>query len=154
MTKTNYDPDFHPKDLIRRMGLGEIDVSVMSGWGISIKTFYLWLQTYPELKEAAEIGYPQWESAWLKKGEEQAYKGNNAYHKYWNTVMGVKAHKAYKAALKGDAVNVNINQINVLENKSEVELLEIFQDKLLKLQRLNPTIKAEYKVIEAKDDSE
>ncbi len=143
MSQSPYDTDFHPKDVIRRMALGETDVVICAAWGISKRRFSDWQVKHPEFKEAVETGYPAWEKAWLEKGEAEALKGNTAYFRYWATVMGVKAATEYRQAQKGDSVNVNINQMNVLQSKSETELLEVLQQKLEKAKIIDATYQIE-----------
>ena len=44
LTYKPYDPDFHPQDLINRMGRGELDSQIYPDWNIGERTFYRWVK--------------------------------------------------------------------------------------------------------------
>lgn len=150
MKRTEYDKDYHPQAVIKLMAEGYLDTEVMADWDISMNTFYVWKSEHKEFHEAIQIGYPKWETAWKKKGEEQAKLGNSAYSKYWTTVMAVKAAQGWRDAIKSNTynntTNVKVEQMNVLNGKSETALLTTLNNKLTKLGL--PVIEAEFQEVQ------
>ena len=159
-----YDKDYHPEAVTKLMAKGMLDTEVMAEWGISVNAFYSWIRKHEEFREAVEKGYPKWEKAWVAKGEEQAMKGNTAYYRYWANVMSVKAASAWKAAAKGESTTINnlhVNQMQINNNKSDAELLEMLNTKLsrLRLQGVEASLPApdsniiDGAFVEIKDDT-
>jgi len=156
-TVSKYDPEFHPSDLIQRMGEGQIDVEIYADWDISRKTFCLWKRDYPELEEAYNKGLAKWRKCWFSKGREYMEKGNREAYKYWAHILGIKGEQEDRLERQALGTTINVQQMNQInyDSKSEVELKQILQNKLDKLNLQNPldsTIDAEYKVL--KNDSE
>lgn len=148
-----YDFEFHPVDLFEKMSRGDCDVHIYAAWGISEETFYKWMREYPELKEAHDKGLPAWEKAWLNKGIKFMEEGNDKAYRYWNRILGVKGGEKYKENKNTptNITNVSVNNMNVLQGKSEAELLEILTTKLEKLPvQIPQTIDVDYKVDEPK----
>lgn len=149
-----YDPEFHPKEVIRRMELGELDIQIIAAFGISKKTFYLWLKNHPEFKEAYDIGIVQCEAAWDRKGVEYMEGDRDKPFRYW---IAIKNNKFGWADGKKEQINkttnVYIDNMNVLQTKNKDELLDLISKKLSH----NDSIPQEYRMLsheEAKVDDE
>lgn len=128
-----YDPDYHPKDLVKKMSKGKLNNFVFASWGISKKTFYSWIKEHPELAEAYEIGQTACDSWWDERFIKKADDGDTKGFKYDQLIAeGRLGMRKDSAGVTNNTINVN-GDINLLANKSVKELDEIFQDRLLKL---------------------
>lgn len=145
-----YNPEFHPVDLIKRMSEGQTNVEIWADWDITERSFYKWLKEHEEFKEAYELAKPKWEKKWLQKGIDYMESGKRDAFKYWAKIMGIKGSKKWRegSGASNNTTNVSIGNMNILQSKSESELLEILQTKMLKLQKINPTL---IEVIENKE---
>lgn len=147
-----YDPNFHPEDLVKRMSEGQTDVEIFADWDVSKATFYRWRNEHPELEKAHARALPKWESAWIKKGVAFMNDGNREAYKYWAQIMGIKGGAEYRLDKNnGSVTNVHVNQMNVLSSKSEIELTEILQNKLARL-NIQPVQDAEFKELGNDDE--
>lgn len=126
---TGYDPEYHPKELLKLMASGAKDCIVWAALEISKDTYYRWLRQFPEFKEMHEKGLPLCERMWELKGEELMAKGDNKAFNYWIAFMNRKFGWATRGGSEGNTQINNIN-VNVLSDKSNAELIEFIKDKL------------------------
>lgn len=144
---SGYDKDFHPKNLLELMTQGMLDCEIYSTWKIGKATFYRWVDQYSELKEAHEEGKEQAEAWWVKRMREAFLDRDDKGFKYCIAIMNNKFGWDKGGKGEGNTTNISIGNMNVLNTKSESELLEILQSKYNEINRLNSV-----EVIEIKPD--
>lgn len=119
--------DTYPDELIDLMSKGQLNCQIVSKWDINEDTFYTWLKTKPDLKEAYEIGLPKCQSWWLAWGQ-QGMMGQikgfnfNAWIAFMNNKFGWT--QGSKQGSEGSATTINIKSINVVQGKSNAQLLD------------------------------
>jgi hypothetical protein len=126
-----YDETLHPGNLIALMTEGALDCEIYAQWNISKMSFYRWLNEHEELKEAHEIGLSKCEAWWTKRMRERFEAGDDKGFKYCIAIMNNKFGWEKGSKSDGNTTNININNMNVLENKSRDSLLEYISAKLL-----------------------
>jgi len=102
---------------------GALDCHLCKKFKISGKTFYKWLDEIEEFKEAHEKGLPACEAWWVDKGMEGMQgkvKGFNAMT--WIMFMNNKFKWSRNSGEQGNQT-ININQVNVLQDKSREGLI-------------------------------
>src|SRR5690349_15531631 len=68
---TDYDPNFHPNEIIRLMrDEGWTDVEVARAWDIVVETLWEWRQVHPEFSKASTRARQYRKAWWLAKGRE------------------------------------------------------------------------------------
>lgn len=145
-SKSSYDPEFHPIDMVERMSRGELNCRIQAAWGISKMTFGRWRKEFPEFDEAYQIGQPKWETAWALKGEKYMEEGNDKPFRYWIAVMNNKA--GWSQTNRGEGTtNITNVQVNMLDQKNNTELLSYVQNKIEKFKDLG-IINADFKVLD------
>jgi len=131
MTKYN---DERPAQVIEMMSKGLLDCHICAQWGISRETFYEWVRTKPEFKAAYEEGIAKAEAKFLQFAMERMEAGDDKGYKYWISIMNNKFGSSGWARDNkgGDTKNtqININNMNVIQSKSDQELIEFIQNKL------------------------
>lgn len=60
--KTDFDPEFHPFDLIEHLREGHSRSEIVASWGITYSKFNEWLDAYPEFAEAFAVGKPAFDA--------------------------------------------------------------------------------------------
>lgn len=129
-----YDKEYHPKDVVARMSKGHLDCQIYAAWGISKKTFYKWQHEHPEFKEAYEIGLPKCEAKWLEKGIDYMENDKDKPFRYWIAVQNNKfGWSQDRKEMTNQTTNIHVNQLNVLQNKSQAELDEFNKSLALEL---------------------
>lgn len=119
----------HCEKLIDLMTKGYLNLEIAAKFNIAEKTFYDWKERYPEFGEAFEIGYPKQFMWWMTKGREKYLDGeNDKGYKYWHAVM--RNCFNYDAGEGKGNTTIQIGNMNVLNQKSDTELLQLLQDKL------------------------
>lgn len=145
-----YDPDFHPADLIEIMKQGKFNVHVWTKWDIDQSTFYRWRKEHPELEEAYQKGLAYCEVHWIDNVFQPMIRGELEGRHSFNAAMAMANAKFGYRKNEGESVgsttNININNMNVLGNKSSEELLEHLQENM-KFLKENNIIDSEYKVL-------
>lgn len=63
-----YDPDFHPKDFIRRSKMGQHMYVIAYEWDLARDTIYDWANKHPEFSYAFKKGKELAESWYMKLG--------------------------------------------------------------------------------------
>lgn len=129
--------DTMPTELIRMMAQGMLDCEIYAEWSISKETFYVWLREKPEFKEAYDIGLPKCEAWWTAYGRQAMIDGNDKGFKHWIAVMNNK-HKWAGDRSNAPTNNIQIGNINVLNNKSDQELIEFIQSKMIEVKVIDP----------------
>lgn len=125
---TKWHPD-NPKKLVEYMGQGKLDCQIYKKFNISKETFYEWIRTKSEFKAAYEEGLPLCEAKFLEFALDKMEKGDEKGFKYWIALMNNKFGWAKDREARG--TQININTMNVLSNKSDAELLEFINEKLV-----------------------
>lgn len=140
---TKWRPE-NPKKLIEYMSQGLLDCQIYGKFGISKETFYEWIRTRPEFKAAHDEGLPLCEAWWLTFGRDRMIEGKDGGNKYWKQITGAKFGYGQTNDIK---TQININTMNVLNNKSDDEILKFINEKIIDNQIL------EVEAIEIKNDS-
>lgn len=145
---TDYDPEYHIPKLLELMEKGALDCDIMSEFDISSSTFYRWLREHKEFKETHEKGLPKVEKAAIMDPlrEMIATKNDKGYKPLAHIARNKFGHD--KPATSGPSSQININNLNILETKSNSELREILEQKLAILSRYQEIPK----LIDAKPD--
>lgn len=143
-------------ELIVLLGKGLSNIEIAAKLKISEKQFYEWLKTHPEFKEAFEIGDPQRFSFLMEKADKTFLEDkNDKGYKHWLKKMSYIYSKYSPEAAASIATtnNYQIGNVNMLkyEGRSESELLEILQSKMLKITPNDNTVLIE-QLIEPKHD--
>lgn len=138
MPRTVYNVSYCD-ELIKEMGLGKLDVEIYSTWGICKDTFIEWRKEHPEFKEAYQIGFAKCEAWWVSYGRQQLLDQNEKGFKYFISIMNNKFQWGKEEGGKGNTTNIQIGNMNLLNTKSESELLEILNNKLSKLNLITQT---------------
>jgi hypothetical protein len=127
---TKYNPKFHPKDLLKKMETGKLNVQVWASWKVSKKTFYEWVKDYPEMAEAYAKGEASCEAWWIQKMVEKFEAGDDKGFKYCKLICDTKfGYSRDPNTVNNTQINIQGN-MNVLQEKSSPELFEILQEKL------------------------
>lgn len=92
--KSGFDPKFHPDDLVQRLREGQSRSEIVATWGISYATFNDWLEAYPELSHAYEVGKPAFDAYYKKALRDTAFgvaKGVREYSLFFmlKTAVGL-----------------------------------------------------------------
>ncbi len=127
-----FDPEVHPKDLVKRMSKGQLNVQVFKVWGISKKTFYKWIQEHPDLAEAYDQGETACEAWWLEQMVEKWQAGDEKGFKYCQLIVNTKF--GYKDTQNSSVTNntlINVSgNMNILQDKSREDLIDFIKDGL------------------------
>jgi len=96
-------------DLQKKMKEGLLDMEIYAEWGIHEDTFYEWLRSHPEFKEAYKQGLVKCQAWWIKSLRENYIKGNDKGFKYAQMIM------KHKFGWRDDKIqgNVSNTQINI-----------------------------------------
>lgn len=142
--------DSYPEEIIKLMQQGYKDCQIYAHWKISKDTFYEWLNTYPELKQAHDQGLELCEKWWEDEGVRLMKAGENKSFNYWIAFMNRK-FGWHNKNVSGDT-NINIQNMNVLQHSNKDRLIEIINEKLGFLKETN-VIEADFNLLENKDES-
>ncbi len=114
-----------PDQLIEMMSVGKLDVQIYAEWGVSKDTFYTWLNEYKDLKEAHEIGLAKCE-AWYASAAQRALEDrDDKGFKYFIAIMNNKfGWEKGPPKSEGTTNNIQIGNVNLLQQKSRVDLLD------------------------------
>jgi hypothetical protein len=151
MTKPRGRPSVYkqeyPEQLIKLMSEGKLDIQVYALWDISKDTFYRWLNEYPELREAHNIGMVKCEAVYIDLAQQAMAKGDDKGFKYYISLMNNKF--GWEKGAKGQETTINIGNMNVLNQMSRPDLLQHVNLLLEKNSELIPA-----NLLETDDDSE
>lgn len=131
MVKSKWHPDL-PEKLRKLMAEGKLDCEIYAKFGVSKKTFYEWLRTKPEFKEAYEEGLPQCEAKMVEFARTKLATGDDTGFKYWISIMNNKFRESGWSKETPQVAQVTNTQYNIslIAQKSESELIELLTDKL------------------------
>lgn len=124
--------DTYPDELISLMKQGWLDVQVYAEWDISKDTFYRWLREKPELQEAYDRGFAKCEAYYIRKAQEAMDNHDDKGFKYYISLMNNKFGWEKGSKASENSTTININNMNVLQNKSRDDLLTYIKDKIIK----------------------
>lgn len=125
-----YDESIHPDALVEMMSKGMLDCEIYAEWGITRETFCKWKREHEEFKEAHEEGMPKCEAVYVRKMRECWLSGDDKGFKYCIALMNNKFGWGKDESKGSTTNNIQIGNMNVLQAKSNTELLEILQQKL------------------------
>lgn len=132
MPVMSYKPEYC-EDMIKLMAKGASNLELAAKFGITEKCFYDWKLKHPDFKMAWDIGYPKCFNWWMTEGKERFFMaGNDKGMKYWQTCMRNMFNFGSEEQTPRQLTtnNIQIGNMNVLANKTDVELLEILNTKL------------------------
>lgn len=95
---------------------------------ISKDLFYKWKKNYPEFEEAVSLGAEARKAFYFREARKRWLKGSDAGYKFFAAIA-----KDELNLVPQNGTQVNINNINVLEGKSEQDLIEFIQAKMDRL---------------------
>lgn len=125
--------DTFPEDLLTLMATGKKGAEVHAHFGISAKTFYEWVKRYPDFAEAYERGWEVCKRWWDDFGRQKMLEGDEKGFKYWKEFM---AHNFGYGRNENAQTQININHLQINNNKSKDELIQYIQAELEELQVL------------------
>jgi len=109
------------EDLVNMMSQGHTNCWVAAAWNISESCLYNWLNEYPDLKEAYDIGLPKCQVWWEQYGKEMMDgQRDDKGFKPWIAFMNQKfKYSGYgNQAQQGNTVHIgNVNVLS-LDNKT------------------------------------
>lgn len=127
--RTLYHPTCCDK-MIEYMAKGLKNYEVAAKFRISMHAFDDWKKRWPEFQEAYEVG-DTCRKAYYASEARQCWKDEkDKGFKYFAALAGAELGFNQSPMATNQ---ININNLNVLNQKSEVELLEILQGKLQKI---------------------
>lgn len=138
----------HPEILVDMMGEGKLDCEIFAEFGVCKDTFYEWLRTHSNFKAAHDIGLPRCEAWWTQRMRECWLRGDEKGFKYCIAIMNNKFGWGKADAQMTGLTQIHIGNVNVLNQRSETDLIEQIKTKLL-----NPSINRviDVKSLETKD---
>lgn len=146
--------DTYPEELVQLMEMGQLDVQIYAKWNVSRDTFYRWLNEKEELREAHNRGMAKCESFYITKAQQAMEEKDDKGFKYYISLMNNKF--GWEKGNKGDGntTNIQIGNINVLQQKSRVDLLDHVKALLDKHSDVIDVELAEQTYIEHKNDED
>ena len=125
----------YPDELVALMAKGLLDVQVYANWDVSKDTFYRWLNEYPELREAHNVGLAKCEAVYIYKAQDCLDKGDDKGFKYFISLMNNKFHWE-KGSKTDTTTNITIGNMNVLQHMTREKLIQDITGQLEKHQDL------------------
>ncbi len=125
--------DVYPELILELSSAGALNCDLYVSLDICKETFFQWVNAYPEFEDAYRRARARSEAYWARQLKEMTLakddKGAKACIMILNNNFGWGNNEA-----RGSTTNhIQIGNMNVLSTKSEVELLEIIQEKMKKL---------------------
>jgi hypothetical protein len=151
---SEYKPEFADK-LLDCMSKGMLDCEIFTELGIGKTTFYRYLKEYPDFKEAYDVGLPRCEAIWARKAIDRFNERDDKGFKYYVLIMNTKFNYRENQGSTGVTNNTQINiqgNMNVLQDKSNQELVEAIQSDLSFLKEVN-VLDAEFKTLDDNSQS-
>jgi hypothetical protein len=122
--------DSYPEELIKRMALGQFDYEIYADWDICKDTFYRWLREKPDLKEAYDVGLAKCLKWWSTEGKNRFGERDDRGFKYWISIMNNKFGWGKDDARVANNTQINIQNVNLLQQKNDAELIDFIKSKL------------------------
>jgi hypothetical protein len=122
-----YDPTFHPQDLVEKMSKGLLNVEIASEWNVCEDTFKVWRKEHEELEQAYKLGLVKYEAWFIQNVFKPMIEGKLEGKHAFNSAIAIANNKLGWSRGNGQekaGTQININQMNVLSNKSTKELEE------------------------------
>jgi hypothetical protein len=142
-----YKFPYHCDKVQKLMSEGLANCEIYTEFGISRDLFYKWKKNYPEFEEAIGLGEQARKAFYFREARKRWLKGNDKGYKFFQAIA-----KEELNLLPNQGTQVNIGSINVLEGKSESDLIEFIQ---AKMQRLPVDVQfEEVKVLEHKEEQD
>ncbi len=120
----------HCTDLTKKMASGMSDTEVMAMWGVSRGTFYKWMQKYPELKEAHEVGRVMFDAIHEDLGRQGMLKLTDIDYQFWRDLGKYRHGWSDKPSTATTNTQINIDTMNVLNQQSNEELLYFIKSQM------------------------
>lgn len=115
------------------MAKGYWDYELAATMDISRDTFYRWLRENDEFKQAFEDGKSKRAMFWSQLGRNAVLTDNKKFpFQTWIAFMNNQMQDFGWGTgdKQGNTTNINIQNMNVLQNKDSSELLEMLQNKI------------------------
>lgn len=141
--------DEYPDELYELMVQGQKGASLHAHFGVSKRTFYNWIDKYPEFKDAYERGWEQCEKWWETFGLQKMLEGDERGYKYWKDFMA--KNFGYGKGENGSGQNgamINIGSINIFKEQSKEDIISFIEQKLVEL----PVLDVTYDTIDVKKE--
>lgn len=142
---TKYDKTFHPINLVELMKQGRLDVQIYAEWDICKDTFYTWINEHEEFKEAHNRGMAKCESWYIDKAQQAMNDKDDKGFKYYISLMNNKFGWEKGSKGDGNTTNITVGTMNVLQQKSRVDLLDYIETTLSKHKDIIDVQCTEYK---------
>lgn len=114
----------YPDRMTKLMQQGALDCQIAADLKISNSTFYRWLDEIPDFRDAYDLGQPACEAWWIERGLEGMQGKLKKFNcTAWIAFMNNK-FKWIKANTPDTTQTININQMNVLTDKSREGLIK------------------------------
>lgn len=127
-----YKPEYCT-ELVELMAQGLVNCEIIAQWDINQDTFYDWRKRYPEFEAAYLRGKDKCEAYYVRSAREAWLKGDDKGFKYFIALMNNKFGWSQGSNQNQTTNQINIKNINVLDAKSDQDLIELIQKKLTRL---------------------
>lgn len=124
VAETKYSPE-RCRQITTMMAAGMSQVEARAAMEVSKTTFHRWRKEYPEFQEAYELGKDLAEQNHISLGKSAMMGDIKVDFKFWKE-LGKYCH-GWTDKSGGGATNntqINIDQMNVLQDKSNEELID------------------------------
>ncbi len=129
----------HPELMLRLMTEGKLNMQVIAALGLKKDTFYRWIREHEDFKTAYEIGRCRAEAYWAQQLQDMTIerndKGCKACIMILNNNFGWGKDEMARTQVQ-NTINIQGN-MNVIQQKSQEELIELIQNNTEYLQLNN-----------------
>lgn len=124
-----YKFPYHCDKALKMMSEGHANCEIITEFKINSDTFYDWCTRYAEFGEAVERGREARKAFFYKHARKQWMKGTDKGYKFFAAIAKEDMN------LQPNLIQnqVNINQMNVLDKRSDQELIDFIQGKIDRL---------------------
>lgn len=134
------EPEFnlsHAQALLELLSRGVLNTGCMAELGLKKDTFYRWIREHEDFKDAYEIGRPRCETYWSNQLQQMTLERDDKGAKACIMILNNNFGWGKDDLARGNVTQNNINihgNMNVIDQKSQTELLEMFKGNLAYLE--------------------
>lgn len=132
MARPSTYQDTYPELILDLMSKGALNCDLFSALNISKAGFYKWLHEHKDFGDAYQIGRPKAEAFWANQLKIKTLAGDDKGVKACIMILNNNfswGRDENRPGSNSVTNNIQIQQMNVMQNKSTQELLEIIKSK-------------------------
>lgn len=154
-----FEPDYnegHPQRMLELFTKGSLNTQVIATLGLKKDTFYRWIREHENFKTAYEIGRARAEAFWAQQLQEMTIERNDRGAKACIMILNNNfgwGRDENSRSVTQNTINIQGN-MNVLQQKTNQELIDVIQGDLLYLENNNILPKTEVLIEAEFNDSE